>query len=103
MAVVAPAPPPDNRAMSTLPQPDTRQACWRLLATLLLMTVGSACMYVGSVMLPAVQAAFGLTRAQASLPYSSLMIGFALCCVLGGKLADRYGILPVILNGAVSL
>ena len=103
MAVVAPAPPPDNRAMSTLPQPDTRQAWWRLLATLLLMTVGSAGMYVVSVMLPAVQADFGVTRAQASLPYTTLMIGFGLGCVLGGKLADRYGIVPVILLGAVSL
>src|SRR3990167_4679212 len=103
MAVVAPAPPTDNRAMSTLPQPDTRQAWWRLLATLLLMTVGSAGMYVVSVMLPAVQADFGVTRAQASLPYTTLMIGFGLGCVLGGKLADRYGIVPVILLGAVSL
>ena len=72
-----------NRAMQTsLPQPDSRQAWWRLLATLLLMTIGSAGMYVVSVMLPAVQADFGVSRAEASLPYTLLMIGFGLGCVL---------------------
>jgi MFS family permease len=86
-----------------LPQPDSRQAWWRLLATLVLMTIGSAGMYVVSVMLPAVQAEFGVSRAQASLPYTLLMIGFGAGCVLMGKLADRFGIVPVILLGAVSL
>ena len=88
---------------NSLPQPDSRQAWWRLLATLLLMTIGSAGMYVVSVMLPAVQADFGVTRAQASMPYTLLMIGFGVGCVVMGKLADRFGIVPVILLGAVSL
>ena len=83
--------------------PDSRQAWWRLAATLLLMTIGSAGMYVVSVTLPAVQAEFGVSRAQASLPYTLMMIGFGLGCVLMGKLADRFGIVPVILIGAVSL
>ena len=83
--------------------PDSRQAWRRLAATLLLMTIGSAGMYVVSVTLPAVQAEFGVSRAQASLPYTLMMIGFGLGCVLMGKLADRFGIVPVILIGAVSL
>ena len=86
-----------------VPQPDSRQAWWRLLVTLLLMTIGSAGMYVVSVMLPAVQADFGVTRAQASLPYTLLMIGFGVGCVVMGRLADRIGIVPVIVLGAVSL
>ena len=93
---------PANAAIGAA-QPDSRQAWWRLAATLLLMTIGSAGMYVVSVMLPAVQADFGVTRAQASLPYTLLMIGFGVGCVLMGKLADRFGIVPVILIGAVSL
>jgi MFS family permease len=88
---------------TSLSQPDSRQAWWRLLATLLLMTIGSAGMYVVSVMLPAVQAEFGISRAQASLPYTLLMVGFGLGCVLMGKLADRLGIVPVIVLGALSL
>ena len=90
-------------AAKTAPQPDSAQAWWRLLATLLLMTIGSAGMYVVSVMLPAVQADFGISRAEASLPYTLLMVGFGLGCVLMGKLADRYGIVPVIVLGACSL
>jgi hypothetical protein len=42
----------------------------RLMVTLLLMTIGSAAMYVVSVVLPAVQAEFGVARADASLPYT---------------------------------
>ena len=90
-------------APTTPSQADSRRAWWRLAATLLLMTIGSAGMYVVSVMLPAVQAEFGISRAEASLPYTLLMIGFGLGCVLMGKLADRFGIVPVILTGAVSL
>ena len=89
--------------MSTQSLSDSRQAWWRLFATLLLMTIGSAGMYVVSVTLPAVQADFGITRAQASLPYTLLMIGFGIGCVLMGKLADRFGIVPVIVLGAISL
>ena len=92
-----------NALMHTRSEPDSRQAWWRLLATLLLMTIGSAGMYVVSVMLPAVQAEFGVSRAAASLPYTLLMIGFGVGCVLMGKLADRFGIVPVIMLGAASL
>ena len=98
-------PQPDTLAHAGPPahQPDSRHAWWRLFATLLLMTIGSAGMYVVSVMLPAVQAEFGISRAEASLPYTLLMIGFGVGCVLMGKLADRFGIVPVIVTGAVSL
>ena len=51
-------------------QPDSRYAMLRLGLTLLIMTVGSSGMYVVSVMLPAVQAEFGVARADASLPVS---------------------------------
>jgi MFS family permease len=89
--------------VSVQPQPDSRQAWWRLAATLALMTIGSAGMYVVSVVLPVVQAEFGVSRAQASLPYTLMMIGFGFGCVLGGRLADRFGIVPVLLLGAASL
>ncbi len=95
------SPPPRPPAAPSLT--DSPQAWRRLLATLLLMTIGSAGMYVVSVMLPAVQAEFGVTRAAASLPYTLLMVGFGLGCVMMGKLADRFGIVPVLLLGACSL
>ncbi len=73
----------------------------RLFVTLLIMTVGSSGMYVVSVVLPAVQADFGVARAEASLPYTMLMIGFGLGGVVMGKLADRHGVMWPLLLGAV--
>ena len=73
------------------------------MVTLALMTVGSAGMYVVSVMLPAVQAEFGVARADASVPYTALMIGFGLGGILMGRLADRFGVMVPLLIGAVSL
>ena len=72
----------------------------RLFVTLLIMTVGSSGMYVVSVVLPAVQADFGVARADASLPYTMLMIGFGIGGVVMGKLADRYGVMWPLLLGA---
>jgi len=85
------------------PLPDSRYAAFRLVITLLIMTVGSSGMYVISVVLPAVQAEFGIARAEASLPYTALMIGFGIGGILMGKLADRHGVMRPLLIGAASL
>ena len=82
---------------------DSRYAWMRLGATLALMTIGSAGMYVVSVVLPAVQAEFGVARADASLPYTLLMVGFGLGGVWMGRLADRHGVMRPILIGAAGL
>ena len=83
--------------------PDSRYAVMRLIVTLLIMTVGSSGMYVVSVVLPAVQADFGVARAEASLPYTLLMVGFGLGGVVMGQLADRYGVMWPLLLGAVGV
>ncbi|WP_426391600.1 MFS transporter [Variovorax sp. R-27] len=88
---------------TTTHQADSRYAMVRLGLTLLVMTVGSSGMYVVSVMLPAVQAEFGVARADASLPYTLLMLGFGFGGVLMGKLADRVGVMRPLLMGSVFL
>ena len=82
---------------------DSRYAWLRLLVTLALMTLGSSAMYVVSVVLPTVQAEFGAARADASLPYTLLMVGFGLGGVLMGRLADRFGLMAVVMIGAGGL
>ena len=82
---------------------DSRYAWMRLLAVLLLMTIGSGAMYVIAVVLPPVQAEFGVARADASLPYTLMMVGFGLGGVAMGKLADRCGVMVVAMIGAVGL
>ena len=82
---------------------DSRQAWIRLGITLALMTIGSGAMYVIAVVLPAVQAEFGAARADASLPYTLMMVGFGLGGVAMGKLADRVGVMWVVMIGAAGL
>ena len=82
---------------------DSRYAWTRLAVTLALMTIGSSAMYVVAVVLPAVQAEFGVARADASLPYTLMMVGFGLGGVVMGKVADRVGVMWVMLIGAFGL
>jgi MFS family permease len=83
--------------------PDSGFAAWRLAAALALMTVGSAGMYVVAVVLPSVQAEFGVARSDASVPYTALLIGFGIGGVIMGRLADRFGVMVPVLIGAVGL
>jgi MFS family permease len=55
------------------------------------------------VALPAVQSAFAATRADATVPYTLAMAGFAVGNLILGRLADRFGILVPILISIVSL
>jgi MFS family permease len=82
---------------------DSRYAWTRLVVTLLLMTIGSGGMYVVAVVLPSVQAEFGVARADASLPYTAMMIGFGVGGILMGRLADRFGVMVPVLIGAAGL
>jgi len=80
---------------------DSAYAFRRLLTALVIMTLGSVGMYVVIVLLPEVQKEFGITRADASLPYTVLMISFGLGGILMGRWADRFGVFKVLLIGAI--
>jgi len=82
---------------------DSRYAAFRLGVTLVLMTIGASAMYVVPVVLPAVQAEFGVARADASLPYSLLMIGMGVGGVLMGRLADRFGVMVPLVVGSLAM
>ena len=53
--------------------------------------------------LPAIQADFHVGRAEAALPYTFAMVGFALGGVIVGRVADRFGIVPPLVMGTLSL
>ena len=82
---------------------DSPQAAWRLLTTLLLMLLGNSGMYVVSVVLPEVQAEFGVSRADASIPYTLSMLGFGIGGMWMGRWADRFGIARVAALGALGV
>jgi MFS family permease len=87
----------------TSAEPESLYAWLRLAASLALMTLGGVAMYGVVVVLPAVQAEFGVARADASFPYTLTMIGFALGGIAMGRLADRFGVMVPVLIGSVGL
>ncbi len=77
---------------------------WLRLATSTgIGTVGCIGMWSYVVALPAVQADFGVARAEASLPFTAVMLGFGVGCVVLGRLVDRVGIVVPIAGAAVLL
>jgi len=75
----------------------------RLTTAVLLATIGGVGMWSVVVALPAIQADFGVDRADAALPYTLAMLGFGGGGVLMGRLSDRYGIAAPLGLGALSL
>lgn len=89
----APARPPVSAGI------DGAYAWLRLAVSVLLATIGGAGMWTVVVVLPAVQAEFGVDRADATLPYTATMVGFALGNVFMGRAIDRYGYwLPALVS-----
>ncbi len=82
---------------------DSPAAWLRLLASVALMVLGGCGMYVVVVVLPTVQAEFGVARGEASLPYTLTMVGFGVGSMLMGKITDRYGIMTAMFLGVVCL
>src|SRR6185369_15100607 len=74
-------------------QPESTYAWARLAASLTISTITGVGMYSSSVALPVLQAEFGVSRGEASVPYTATMIGFGLGGILMGKLSDRFGIM----------
>ncbi len=82
---------------------ESRYAWARLCTALALMTIGGSGMYAITVVLPRVQADFGVGRSDASLPYTFTMIGFGLGGILMGRLSDRFGVMVPVIIGAFGL
>src|SRR3546814_18454716 len=80
--------------------PESPYAWMRLLASLLLSTIGGVGLWSVVVVLSAVQADFGVYRADAYLSYTQAMIGFVLGGVHMGWLAERFGIVAPVMLGA---
>ncbi|UWR26267.1 MFS transporter [Sulfitobacter sp. S223] len=80
---------------------DSRYSWTRLALTLCVGTVINAGMWAIIVIMPAVEAEFGGSRAMASLPYTLTMIGFATGNYAIGRAVDRFGITLSLIVAAV--
>jgi MFS family permease len=70
---------------------DSSYAWARLAVCVLLSTIGGVGLWAAVVIIPAVQAEFGVDRADAALPYTVAMFGFGAGNVLIGYAIDRWG------------
>jgi MFS family permease len=82
---------------------DSAKAWLRLSVAVLLSTIGGVGMWSVVVALPAIQTDFGIGRAEASLPFTLVMIGFACGGVVMGRFADRFGIAVPLAIGTLLL
>jgi MFS family permease len=82
---------------------ESAYAWLRLVAATTLAAIGGVGMWSVVVALPAIQVDFGVDRADASLPYTLAMLGFAGGGVVLGRLADRLGVMVPLIGGTVAL
>ena len=92
-----------NHTYGTSADINSRYAWSRLLSAALIGTIGNVGMWSVVVVLPAVQAEFGVDRASAALPYTLTLLGFGFGGVVAGRLADRFGVMLPIIGGAIAL
>jgi MFS family permease len=86
---------------SAPPVPDSRAAWTRLGISLAIGAIGNVGTWAIVVILPAVQAEFGVDRAGASLPYTLTMLGYALGSLAIGWAVDRLGITRSLIGAAL--
>ncbi len=90
---------PQDRPPSYL---DSPYSWFRLAVSVLLGTLGSAGMWSIVVIMPQIETEFAIDRAEASLPFTLIMICFGLGNLIVGKLVDRIGItLPLFVSIAL--
>jgi len=94
---------PISSSQAGSPGIDSTYAWTRLGISMLLSTIGGVGMWAVVVVLPAVQAEFGVDRAAASVPYTATMVGFAAGNVLVGRAIDRMGYWIPALIAAIAL
>jgi MFS family permease len=82
---------------------DSLYSWTRLGLSLALALVGNVGMWAVIVVLPDMQAEFGIDRASATLPYAAAMLGFAIGNLTLGPAVDRWGITPVLAISAGAL
>jgi MFS family permease len=81
-----------------LDKTDSRDSWARLFVIFLIASVGNVGMWSIVTVMPTIESEFLLDRSQASLPYTTTMIGFAIGNWFFGRLLDRFGLFYILLG-----
>ncbi|WP_300011775.1 MFS transporter [uncultured Roseobacter sp.] len=82
---------------------DSTYSWVRLLLTLAIAMIANVGMWAIIVIMPAVEAEFAAGRAEASMPYTLTMIGFAVGNFAIGKAVDRFGVTASLVAAAIGI
>jgi MFS family permease len=82
---------------------DSRYSWTRLCASLVIAVISSSGIWVVILIMPAVQDEFGVSRSDVSLPFTLLMIGFAVGNFAIGRLVDAVGIMRSLIGSGFIL
>lgn len=89
--------------MHDTPHTDSTYSWTRLALTLAIAIIANVGMWAIIVIMPAVETEFGAGRAEASMPYTLTMIGFALGNFVIGKAVDRFGVTLSLIGAAMGI
>jgi MFS family permease len=82
---------------------DSAYSWLRLLITLMIGMVANVGMWAIVVVMPGIETEFGAGRAEASLPYTLTMLGFAAGNLLIGRVVDRFGVTFALIAAAFGI
>ena len=82
---------------------DSAYSWLRLLITMAIAMVANVGMWAVVVVLPAIETEFGAGRAEASLPYTLTMVGFAVGNMVIGRIVDRFGVTLALAGAALAI
>ena len=81
-----------------LARTDTKESWIRLVVIFLIASFGNVGMWSIVTVMPSIEHEFFLDRSQASLPYTTTMIGFAIGNWIFGRLLDRFGLFYILVG-----
>lgn len=79
---------------------DSPYSWFRLAVTLAIALVANVGMWAVIVVMPAIEVEFSAGRAEASLPYTLTMIGFAIGNMVIGRVVDRFGVTSALIGAS---
>ena len=82
---------------------DSLYSWLRLAVSMVIGLVASASMWAVVVIMPSVELELSLTRAETSMPFTLLMLGYGLGSFVIGRLTDRVGITRVLIGATLGI